>query len=205
MRDPFSSEHQVEAEVAFDPSAAAVLVIDMLNDFLEDGGKMMMAEGRALYGPISEVTSAAHSAGVPVIWVCDRHPEFDREFEKRTPHCLEGTWGAEIVGALDPQPEDYRIYKRRFSGFFETDLDLRLRDLQISHLITVGIATNICVRATVEDAFFRNYRVLVPEDCVGATNPQAQESTLFDIATHFGTLCHRRQVIEILNTQGREN
>jgi ureidoacrylate peracid hydrolase len=113
---------------------------------------------------------------------------------KRTPHCMEGTWGAEIVSELSQRPEDSTVIKRRYSGFFNTDLDLTLKDHEVDTVIVTGVVTNICVRSTVHDAFFLGYRVLVPEDCVAATGPREQESSLFDIATHFGTVCDSASV-----------
>ena len=89
--------------------------------------------------------------------------------------------------------------KRRYSGFFNTDLDLTLKDLGGRlRSWSCGVVTNICVRATVHDAFFLGYQVVVPEDCVAATGPREQASSLYDIATHFGTVCSGEQVIAAL-------
>src|SRR5829696_6564594 len=123
------SEHRVQRTMGFDPGRSAVLVVDMLNDFLEPTGAMPLPEGHRLYEPIRRLVATARAHGSAVIWVCDTHPPCDREFDKRSVHCLAGTWGAQIVEALQPQDDDYRIPKRRYSGFFETDLDLRLREL----------------------------------------------------------------------------
>src|SRR5436305_15233865 len=139
MEEAFA-EHRIHVEPSLEASSTAVLVVDMLNDFLEDGGR--------------------------IIWLCDEHPPVDGEFRKRTVHCLRTSWGAQIVDGLTRRPDEERIPKRRFSGFFETDLDLRLRELGIRTVIVVGIVTNICVRSTVHDAFFRGYDVIVPRDCV---------------------------------------
>ncbi|MCH7885673.1 MAG: cysteine hydrolase, partial [Planctomycetes bacterium] len=81
---------------------------------------------------------------------------------------LAGSWGSQIVPALEPHPDEYRVAKRRYSGFFETDLDLRLRELGIRHVVVVGVVTNICVRSTVHDAFYRGYDAIVPRECVMA-------------------------------------
>ena len=73
-------------------------------------------------------------------------------------------------------------------GFFETDLDLRLRELAIDHLIITGVVTNICVRSTAHDAFFRGYDVVIPVECVAATSDREQQSSLYDLDTHYGTV-----------------
>lgn len=203
MDEPFA-EKRIRKTMDFDPSSTAVLVVDMLNDFLEDGGAMVMAEGRALYPPVRTLIERTRASRVPVIWICDEHPPFDKEFEKRVVHCLEGSWGAQIVDALNPQRGEYRVRKRRYSGFYETDLDLRLRELGIKHLIVTGIVTNICVRSTVHDAFFRGYDVIVPIDCVAATSSREQESTLYDIDTHYGTVTSLNAILETIERRGRK-
>ncbi len=192
------SENRVQQALPQDLSRAAVLVIDMLNDFLEDGGAMVLPAGRVLYRTIQRLVDAAHSAGLPVIWLCDEHPPVDREFEKRIVHCLRGSWGARIVDALHPGPDDYRIPKRRYSGFFQTDLDLRLRELRIEQVIVTGVVTNICVRSTVHDAFFLGYTVIVPVDCVAGTSPREHESSLYDIETHYGIVTSLEEVLALL-------
>ena len=197
------SEHRVDHQLAFEPEKTAVLVIDMLNDFLEPEGAMPLLEGRRLYEPIRRLLKSARKRGSPVIWVCDEHLPTDREFEKRSVHCLKGSWGAEIVADLEPDNQEFRIPKTRYSGFFETDLDQRLRDLGIDHLILTGVVTNICVRSTAHDAFFRDYLVTIPVECVAATSDREQESSLYDLDTHYATVADLEEVLAILAGSGR--
>ena len=192
------SEYRVIRDLDFDPAHTAVVVVDMLNDFLEPGGAMPLPAGQQLYDPIRRLLAGARDNGATVIWVCDEHPPEDREFEKRSVHCLKGSWGAEIVAELEPREDEYRVPKRRYSGFFETDLDLRLRELSINHLIIVGVVTNICVRSTAHDAFFRGYGVTIPVECVAATSDREQQSTLYDLDTHYGTVAALDEVEGIL-------
>jgi ureidoacrylate peracid hydrolase len=191
------SEHRVQRTMGFDPGRTAVLVIDMLNDFLEPAGAMPLPEGHRLYEPIRRLLAIARFHGSAVIWVCDTHPRGDREFDKRSVHCITGTWGAQIVEPLQPRDDEYRVAKRRYSGFFETDLDLRLRELGVAHLILAGVVTNICVRSTAHDAFFRGYDVIVVQECVAATGEREQESSLYDIDTHFGTVSALEEVLTV--------
>jgi ureidoacrylate peracid hydrolase len=197
------SERRVQHAMGFDPGRTAVLVVDMLNDFLEPNGAMPLPEGQRLYDPIRRLLAAARAHGSPVIWLCDTHPAGDREFDKRTAHCLTGTWGAQIVDALEPAEDEYRVPKRRYSGFFETDLDLRLRELGIAHVILTGVVTNICVRSTAHDAFFRGYDVIVVRDCVAATGEREQQSSLYDIETHFGAVPRLDEVLIVFEQAGR--
>lgn len=192
------SEHRVKRGLDFDPEQSAVLVVDMLNDFLDPEGAMPLLEGRRLYEPIRRLLKSARASGAQVIWVCDEHLSTDHEFEKRSVHCLQGSWGAEIVAELKPDIDELRIPKTRYSGFFETDLDHRLRQMGIDHLILTGVVTNICVRSTAHDAFFRDYRVTVPVECVAATSEREQESTLYDLDTHYGTVAGLEEVLAIL-------
>ncbi len=194
------SERRTHHSLELDPEWTAVLVVDMLNDFLDADGAMPLEGGDALYEPQRRLIDTARAAGSRVIWVCDEHPENDSEFDKRSVHCLAGSWGAQIVPQLDPRPDEYRVPKRRYSGFFETDLDLRLREFGIRHLVMMGVVTNICVRSTVHDAFFRGYDVIVPTECVMATGEREQASTLYDIDTHFGTVVPLADVLRHLDS-----
>ena len=179
----------------------ALFVIDMLNDFCKPGGAMVLPGYERLVPPQKKVIEAGRQAGCAILFVVDTHRRNvrqEREFLKRTPHCLEGSWGAQVIEDLDPRSDDVYIVKRRYSAFFNTDLDLTLRDLQVNTLVICGVVTNICVRSTVHDAFFLGYQVIVPEDCVAATGPREQESSLYDIATHFGIVADSEQVIAAL-------
>jgi len=90
------------------------------------------------------------------------------------------------------------VAKRRYSGFFETDLDLRLRELGVRHVVLTGVVTNICVRSTAHDAFFRGYDVVIAEECVAATSEREQASSLYDIDTHYGTVAGLDSVLGIM-------
>ena len=194
MTDRFS-EQRIHREPDFDPTRTALLVVDMVNDFLEEGGTMVLLEGRALYGPIQRLLDEAHRVGMAVFWLNQHLLSSDTLFRKRIPHCLVGTWGAQIVDALTVGPDDIIVPKRRYSGFFQTDLDLHLRERQIEGVIVTGLVTNICVRSTVHDAFFLGYDVIVPEECVAGTGPAQQEVTLYDIDTHYGTVASLEAVL----------
>lgn len=205
MPDTFSAHRHGDDAIRIAPKTTAVLVVDMLNDFCSAGGAMVLEGSEKLYGPQNALMSAARDAGMPVAFINDAHRpglRHDREFAKRTPHCIEGTWGAEVVRELTQGPDDLHITKRRFSGFFNTDLDLTMKDMQIDTLIVTGVVTNICVRSTVHDAFFLGYKVVVPEDCVAATGPRQQISSLYDIATHFGIVSDSGAIIAALKSDG---
>jgi len=197
------SERRTGRRLRFDPSRAAVLVVDMLNEFLEPGGEMVLLEGRSVIEPINRLLTGSRGMGMRVVWLCDEHPiPDDKEFEKRVPHCIGGTWNAGIINAMDVAPDELRIAKRRYSGFFGTDLDLRLREWGVEQVVVTGVVTNICVRSTVHDAYFLGYDVFVPEDCVSATSDREQASTLYDIDTHFGDVVTSEELMAIGAAEG---
>ncbi|MEO6661445.1 MAG: isochorismatase family cysteine hydrolase [Burkholderiaceae bacterium] len=204
MSDVFSSVRH-EQSVTLDPKRTAVLAIDMLNEFCKPGGKMVLPGYERLLPAQRAVIASARALEVPIFWIIQCHdPRLrrDRELLKRGSHCLIGSWGAEIIDELQPQESDFRVPKHRYSAFFQTNLDLLLKDMQCDQLVVFGIVTNICVRSTVHDAFFEGYEVVVPEDCCSATGPREQESSLYDIATHFGVVSRSDLVIDSL-TRGR--
>lgn len=175
----------------------ALLVVDMLNEFLSEGGVMPFSRGRAIVPTLQTVISFCRERGIPVIYVNESHrPGFDdSQFKKRGVHCIAGSWGAQVIEELKPEPGDHIVPKRRYSGFYDTDLDTLLRTLGVKRLIVTGCVTNICVRSTVHDAFFRGYEVMVPRDCVEATGQREQDSSLYDIETHFGEVTDASEVL----------
>lgn len=200
-RNTFSekqSNQQRGKTADFDPATTALLVVDMLKDFFDEGGAMVLEGGKALYAPHRKLLAAARAARMPVLWLNQNLSPDDSLFEMRAVHCLAGSWGAEIVDELPVEESDIVIPKRRYSGFFQTALDLTLRERGIDTVIVTGVVTNICVRSTVHDAFFLRYKALVPEDLVMATSPQAQEVTLYDIDTHYGDVTTLDQVLAVL-------
>jgi ureidoacrylate peracid hydrolase len=198
---PFS-EHRQPDDASLAPESTAVIVVDMINEFLEDGGLMVLASGRALYQPIQQLVDAAHAAGTKVIWLRDEHDDLsDPEFRKRIVHSLKGTWGAQIVDALKPGPDDIIMPKHTYNGFFRTPLHDTLQRLGITTVIMTGVVTNICVRSTCHDAFFLGYNVLVPEQCVAATSEREQASSLYDIDTHYGSVISLERALNLLAQQ----
>ena len=201
QQDVFSAHRSDEAHIGLTPRTTAVLVVDMLKEFCVEGGAMVLPGAERLYGPQNAVIQAVRETSGAVVFLVDTHRRNmrrEREFLKREPHCFEGTWGVEVVDELDQRPDDLVVTKRRYSGFFNTDLDLTLKDMEIETVVVIGVVTNICVRSTVHDAFFLGYRVLVPEDCVAATGPREQVSSLYDIATHFGWVTDSAAVVRAL-------
>ena len=199
--DIFSSHMNAET-VQLDASRTAVVVVDMINEFCKPGGKMVLPGYEALVPPQLAVIEAARASGAIVVWVHDSHRRNlrrDREWLKRTPHAEEGTWATQVIDDLGARDDEIHVVKHRYSSFFQTDLDVTLKDMLVDQLVVFGVVTNICVRSTVHDAFFNGYEVVVPRDCCAATGAREQESTLYDIATHFGVVTDAASVVAALS------
>ncbi len=153
--------------IEFEPGSA-LLVIDMLNDFIEDEGALLVPGAARIVPRIARILEDARRQGIPVIYVTDSHREDDHEFRFWPAHAVSDTWGGEIIRELQPEPGDYIIPKRRYSAFFGTDLDNYLRELGIRKVYLTGVLTNICVYVTALDAAMRNYGVAVFKDAVAS-------------------------------------
>ncbi|AFV12021.1 isochorismatase hydrolase [Thermacetogenium phaeum DSM 12270] len=165
----------------------ALIVVDMLNDFVVEGGALYVGEaGRRVIPVIARALEKARSHKIPVIYICDRHLPGDREFEMFPTHCVAGTWGGEVCAELAPREGDVIIPKRRYSGFYGTDLDLALRELGAEDLVLVGVCTNICVLYTAADARMRNYKVSVLKDGVASFDEKAHEFALREMEKTLG-------------------
>ena len=143
----------------------AVIVIDMLKDFVY--GALKCERALKIIPNIKRLIEEARKHNIPVIYANDAHlPEVDYEFKKWGPHAIKGTEGAEVIDELKPTEKDFIIEKRRYSAFYETGLDMLLRELNVDTVILTGLHTNICVKHTAADAFYRGYKIIIPEDCV---------------------------------------
>ena len=159
----------------------AVIVLDMLNDFVTGSLKC----GRAVHiiPNLKRLVTEARKHKVPVIYSNDAHLPVDEEVVERWgKHAIKGTKGAEVIPELKPTAKDYVLEKRTYSGFHETGLDMLLRGLYrgdgVKTVILTGLHTNICVRHTAADAFFRGYKIIVAEDGVEAFTQEDHEQGL---------------------------
>jgi ureidoacrylate peracid hydrolase len=181
--------------IAIDPTRSAVIVVDMENDFAAKGGMFDRAGvdisgAQKAIAPIAKVLAAARQAGLKIVYLKmgyrpdlsdlgtadsvnrTRHLKFGVGQKIQAPDGRESrllirdTWDTDIVPELKPQPSDMVIYKTRFSGFYQTDLDATLKKLGVKYLIVTGVTTSICVESTVRDAMFRDYLCVMLRDCM---------------------------------------
>jgi nicotinamidase-related amidase len=144
----------------------AILVIDMTKDFVY--GKLKCDRAQRIIPNIKSVLESARKSSRPVIYVSDMHLPVDRELSLWGEHSIVGTEGSQVIEELKPEKSDYVLGKRTYSAFYETGLDPLLRDLKVDKVVITGLHTNVCDRHTAADAFFRGYKIVVPEDCVDA-------------------------------------
>jgi len=166
--------------------ARALLVIDMLNDFLEKNGSLYIGESDRVIQNVALRIKEYRSVGNPIIYIMDNHAAQDAEFRMFPPHCLTGERGADVIDALAPEKGDFLIYKRRYSGFFGTDLDLTLRELGVTQLELAGVCTQICILYTAADARMLNYDVEVRENCTASFDAEAHEFALKEMKNTLG-------------------
>ncbi|MBR1576130.1 MAG: cysteine hydrolase [Bacteroidales bacterium] len=156
----------------------AILVVDMLNDFVT--GAIGCDRAVEILPATARLLDAARAAGVPVIYCNDAHlPGIDRELEIWGDHAIKGTPGAEVVPELTPKEGDYVVPKRRYSGFFQTDLDILLKELGVKTVVVTGLHTHMCVRHTSADAYCLGYDVVAAKE---ATNSFTQEDYEYGLA-----------------------
>lgn len=166
--------------------ANVVLVIDMVRGFLEPGHNLYCEDYRPLIPRIQALLERETAAGSKVMFISDHHLPDDLEFEIFPVHCVIGTEEPEVIPELAGYlTDDNLVPKNRYSGFFNTDLEQRLADMQPDKVIVCGVCTDICVLHTTSDARNRDYAVEVPADCVAT----------FDAGAHTWALGHLEKIL----------
>lgn len=161
---------------------SAVIVVDLVNDFVS--GKFGSEQAKKVAVRTGNFLDDLNGK-VDVVFTLDTHIPDDPEFKVWGEHCLIGTWGSQQVENLVNQ-KGYRITKRHFDAFFDTDLDGYLRANEIGTLYITGISTDICVLHTTGGAFFRYYNINVISDLCAAITPERHEEALSFMARNYG-------------------
>ena len=156
----------------------ALLITDMLNDFVNKGATLEVPTARTIIRNIKKEINKARKRHIPIIYCCDAHKDNDPEFKLWPRHAVKGTAGADVTEQLKPQKEDYVISKTYYSCFYKTSLDKLLKKLGTTHLILTGVVTNICILYTTAEAYMRGYKVVIPKNCVAALTKNEHQFAL---------------------------
>ncbi|OFI05943.1 isochorismatase family protein YecD [Clostridium acetireducens DSM 10703] len=157
----------------------ALLVIDMLKDFIDEKGVLYTGEaGGKIIDFVKEKINSYRKQGYPIIFICDNHEKDDKEFNMFPPHCIAGEEGSNIIEELEVKEEYKIIKKRRYSAFFGTDLDIYLREKDIKEISLVGVCTNICVLYTAADGRNLDYKVNIYKEGVASFDNEAHKFAL---------------------------
>ena len=229
--------HAAPGPMAIDPADTALLVVDMQNDFGAKGGLfdhagIDISMIQAVVHPTASVLASARRVGIPIVYLkMGFQPDLSDlgspDSPNRVRHLLFGvgkrahapdgsesrflirdTWNTEILSELKPETGDLVLYKHRFSGFYETELEAVLKQRGIKNLIVTGCTTSICVESTVRDAMFRDYSCVVLSDCtaepIGCNLPRTNhEASLLTIQTLFGWVSTSNDFLSAIESQPR--
>ena len=190
----------------------ALIIVDMQNGFCHENGFMNKigldwTTSRDAVGLVNRLAEAARAAGLPVFYtryslnadysdaglLPEIHPAI-----LEVGGMIRDTWDAAIVDELAPQPGDHVIDKTRYTAFYDTTLEQQLRDLGVDTVIVCGVTTNVCVESTVRDAFFRDFRVVVPSDATAAVSAELHEGALNDFRYAFGPVVTTAELEEAI-------
>ncbi|AEB09587.1 cysteine hydrolase family protein [Desulfobacca acetoxidans] len=167
--------------------AQALIIIDMINDFLNPAGSLYVGgTGRAIIPFVAAKMQEMRLQGALIVLLTDAHDPNDPEFSRFPPHAVQNTWGAELIGEIKAVPSDVRVTKKQLSGMLNTDLEKILQRQQINEVHLVGVCTSICIMETARDLDLRGYRVVVYRDGVADFDPGDHEWALKRMARLFG-------------------
>ena len=162
-----------------DKSETALLLIDVINDLEFPEAEQMIEAAEEMAAKIHALKKRAQAAGVPVIYVNDNFGKWKSDWRRTVEHCLhEQVRGRRLVEMLQPEDDDYFVLKPKHSGFFSTTLETLLRYLGSKRLIMTGIAGNFCVLFTANDAYMRDYDLVIPSDCIVSNTTKENDEAL---------------------------
>ena len=165
-------------------SGTALLLIDVINDLAFDGSGPLVAQAELMAASLARLKRRAASAGVPTIYINDNFGQWRSDFRRTVAHCTaRSSPGQRVSRRLRPNARDYFVLKPKHSGFFDTTLDTLLDTLRIRRVIVTGIAGNICVLFTANDAYMREYKIFAPADCIVSNTAADNDHALRQIKT----------------------
>lgn len=169
-------------------SRTALLVMDMQNDFVEQGAPRQVSGAMEIIPAVASAAERMRNQGDLIVWTVRAHSADGSNVEpsrkpcfERNPYAVAGTRGAALVDGLEPKPEDLSVVTPSYSAFFRTDLDLKLREAGVSKIVGCGVDLSRSVRATLVNAVSLGYECSVLAPAVACRNDQALNSNLADL------------------------
>jgi len=160
----------------------ALLLIDVINDLAFPGSQALVEQAEAMAVRLAAFKRRAANAGVPIVYVNDNFGQWRSDFRQTVAHCTSpSSPGREVSRRLRPTAKDYFVLKPKHSGFFATTLDPLLEALRIERVIVAGMAGNICVLFTANDAHLRDLELFAPADCIVSNTPLDNDHALRQI------------------------
>jgi len=170
--------YRLHEEVRVDPTQTALVVVDMQNDFVREGGSLQVPDAEATIPAISGLLDLARAHGMRVVYSQDTHRDGDPEWQIWPEHAREGGWGWQLVAELAPTEDETVLRKVRYDAFYGTPLDHLLRVWGVNTLVICGTVANICVHYTAASAALRWYNVVIPRDAISALDPFDLDASL---------------------------
>jgi nicotinamidase-related amidase len=171
--------HRDRLNHAPDRAKAALLLVDVINDLEFEGGEKLLAHALPMAAALAALKRRAKAAGIPAIYSNDNFGRWRSDFPKLVQHCLqEHIRGREVAAKLTPEDDDYFVLKPKHSAFYQTNLEILLNYLGASTIILTGMASDICVLFSANDAYMRDLRVYVPADCTASEDPERNSQVL---------------------------
>ncbi|MEJ2614635.1 MAG: cysteine hydrolase [Ignavibacteriaceae bacterium] len=178
-------ELKYEEKLTLPGSKSALLIVDMQNDFIKEGGSLVVESAKETISGIQQLANSFRKKGSHVIFTQDTHFEGDREWEIWPVHCRKDSWGWQIIDELLPQKNEMVFQKNRYDGFYGTSLEHYLKLWGIDNLVITGTVANICVANTAGSAGLRWYNIIVPADGISAITEFDQALTLRQVSFLF--------------------
>jgi maleamate amidohydrolase len=179
----------------------ALILVDVINSFFEPGQPNYYAGVEAVLEPMRALLETARKSGTIVVHAVEKHrPEFhDFEWRKLPVHHLEDAHDAAFFANFRPEgPNETTIFKRRFSAFFATDLALFLHEQNVTRVVIAGVKTNVCIRASAQDAFANGFEPVVPREATNSNRPHLAEASLEDIERYMGRVVPLEEALGML-------
>jgi nicotinamidase-related amidase len=189
-----------------DKSEVVLLIIDMINDLEFPEGEQILPAAVEVAKNIRALKQRCAEAGVPAIYVNDNFGRWRSDFSAQVEHCLrDGVRGQALAELLKPGEDDYFVLKPKHSGFHATSLELLLKYLQAKRLILTGIAGNICVLFTANDAYLRDFHLLAPADCTASNTREINDAALEQMKTVLKADIRPSTQLDLAKGQGKQS